>query len=323
MSKQEEPMKSLQSFGRFALVLAACLACASPALAQEPSAEETIAYQVWFAANSQNMQDKAQEAAAAYLKQFPNGQYAAYLKNWLFGPKLQAFGAAVQAKNTAEMIKVGREILAADPENLGLYYSLAFNLRRLEMAASPANYTHSKDAAEFASSAIKLIEAGKTIEGGTFNKNASLALMYQVQAMDAANAKNAEQAVALYKKSSSSDPGNVGIGAYNLLALASLYKDPYDEAVKAYQAFPEADRQAAEPNDGVKAALDKVYAAADPLIDTWARFVALTRARNVAAETREKVATSLQTVYATRYAGDTSGLEPLIQKLQAEYAPKQ
>jgi tetratricopeptide (TPR) repeat protein len=292
-------------------------------LAQEPSAEETIAYQTWFAANSQNMQDKAKEAAQAYLKQFPNGQYAAYLKNWLLGPKLQAMGAAVQAKNTEEMIKAGREILAADPENLGVYYSLAFNLRRLEMAASPANFAHSKDAAEFAAAAIKLIEAGKTIEGGTFNKNASLALMYQVQAMDAANAKNTEQAIALYKKSSAADPTSVAIGAYNLLALASLYKAPYDEAVKAYQAFPEADRQAAEPPAEVKAALDKVYTTADPLIDTWARFVALARARNVAADTRDKVAASLQTVYATRHAGDTSGLEPLIQKLQAEYAPKQ
>ena len=46
------------------------------------------------------------------------------------------------------------------------------------------------------------------------------------------------------------------------------------------------------------------------------------RARNVAAETRDQVFASVQTVYSTRYGGDMSGLAPLIEKLQAEYAPK-
>jgi hypothetical protein len=219
------------------------------------------------------------------------------------------------------MIKVGRDILKADPENLSIHYGIAFNLRRLELAASPANFTHAKEATEFSNSALKLIEAGKVIEGGRFNKEASTAILYQIQALIAVEAKNNEEAIALYTKSSASDPGNVGVVAYNLLALASLYKAPYDAAVGAYRAFPEADRQAATSPE-VKAALEAVYAKADPLIDAWGRFVALTRARNVAAETRDQVLGSLKTVYSTRYAGDTAGLEPLLTKLQAEYAPK-
>jgi hypothetical protein len=315
-------MKSFHSFARLAVILAACLVYASPAPAQEPSAEETIAYQAWYAANSQNMQDKAIETAKTYLTQFPKGQYAAYLKTWLIGPKLQALGAAAQAKNTDEMIKVGRDILKDDPENLGVLYNLAFNLRRLELGASPASFAHAAEAVEFSTSGIKLIEAGKTIEGGKFKKNASLAFLYQVQAMVADNAKKTQEAIELFTKSSASDPGNLSIVANNLLSLASLYRGPYGVAVAAYQAFPDADRQAAEPSAEVKAALEAVYASADPLIDSWVRFVALARARNVAAETRDQVLASVQTVYSTRYAGDTSGLEPLIQKLQAEYAPK-
>ena len=315
-------MKSFHTFGRFALILAVCLAAAPAVRAQEASAEETVLYQTWFGANSQGMQDKALEAAQAYLEKFPKGQYAAYLKNWLLGPKLQAFNAALQAKNTDEMIKVGRDILKADPENLSIHYGIAFNLRRLELAASPGNFTHAKEATEFSNSALKLIEAGKVIEGGKFNKEASTAILYQIQALIAADEKKTDEAVALYTKSSASDPGNVGVVAYNLLALASLHKAPYDAAVGVYRAFPEADRQAATLSPEVKAALDAVYAKADPLIDAWARFVALTRARNVAAETREQVLGSLKTVYGTRYAGDATGLEPLITKLQAEYAPK-
>ena len=49
---------------------------------------------------------------------------------------------------------------------------------------------------------------------------------------------------------------------------------------------------------------------------------AISGKRPVAAETREQVLGSLKTVYSTRYAGDATGLEPLLTKLQAEYAPK-
>ena len=315
-------MKSVHSFGRFALVLAICLASVPSTRAQEAGADETVLYQTWFGANSQGMQDKALEAAKAYLEKFPKGQYAAYLKNWMMGPKLQAFNTALQAKNIDEMVKVGRDILTMDPENLGIHYAIAFNIRRLELAASPANFGHAKEAVEFSQSSIKLIEGGKVIEGGKFNKDASLAILWQIQALVAADAKKTDEAVALYTKSSASDPGNAGIVAYNLLALASLHKAPYDAAVGVYRAFPDADRSAATLSPEVKAALDAVYAKADPLIDDWARFVALTRARNLAAETREQVLASLKTVYGTRYAGDVTGLEPLLTKLQAEYAPK-
>ncbi len=314
-------MKLFRTVGRFALTVAVSFAFSAPTYAQEASAEEGLAYQAWHAANSQNMPEKAIELARAYLDKYPSGQYAAYLKSWLIVPKQQAFSAAIQAKDTAAMIKAGRELLAAEPENLAVVYSVAFNLRRFELAASPANFSHGAEAVEFADAAIKMIEAGKTIEG-KFDKDASLALLYQIQALVANNAKKSKEAIDLFTRSNNSDPDNLGIVANNLLALASLYREPYGVAVQAYQAFPEADRQAAEPPAEVKAALNVVYATADPLIDAWARFVALARARNVAAETRDQVLASVKTVYSTRFAGDVSGLEPLIEKLQAEYAPK-
>jgi tetratricopeptide (TPR) repeat protein len=315
-------MKSFLPLGRFALILAMSLVSASPGPAQDLGPDEVVAYQAWYAANSQNMGEQATEAARAYLAKFPNGKYAAYLKGWLLGPRLKAFDAAVQAKNTDEMIKVGREILKESPTSLGVCYSLAFNLRRLEFLASPENYAHAAEAVEFSAQAIKMIEGGQVIEGGRFNKNASLALLHQIQAMVAGNGKNGAEAIELYTKSLAADPGNPALAPNNLLSLASLYREPFGAAVAAYQAFPEADRQAAAPSAEVKAALAKVHAAADPLIDAWARFVAFARARNVEAGTRDQVFAGLQSVYSTRYGGDVSGLAPLIEKLQAEYAPK-
>jgi len=315
-------MKSFLSLSRTALVLAVCLISASATRAQELSPDETVAYQSWYVANEANEQAKAIEAAQAYLAKFPSGKYVAYLKGWLLGPKLKAFDAAVQAKSVDEMLKLGREILKDSPDNLGVWYSVAFNLRRYELAVSPAIFAHAAEAQEFAAESIKRIEGGQVIEGGRFNPKASLAILYQIQAMVANNAGKREEAIDLYSKSSAADPGNIGIVANNLLTLGSLYRDPYGAAVAAYQALPDADRQAAEPSAEVKAALAKMHAAADPLIDVWARFVALARARNVAAATRDQVLASVQTVYGTRYAGDNSGLEPLIEKLQAEYTPR-
>jgi hypothetical protein len=124
-------MKSVHPFSRFGLAFALAMGLVSGpnASAQEAGAEETVLYQTWFGANSQNMPEKAQEAAKAYLEKFPKGQYAAYLKNWLMGPKLQAFNTALQAKNIDEMVKVGRDILSADPENLGIHYAIASSSR--------------------------------------------------------------------------------------------------------------------------------------------------------------------------------------------------
>jgi tetratricopeptide (TPR) repeat protein len=315
-------MMSFRLLRRSVLVLALLMAAGSPASAQEASTEETVAYQAWHVANSQNLQPQAIEAAKAYLAKFPAGHYAAFLKGWLVGPKLQAFNGAIQAKNTGEIIRTGREAMEADPQNLGISYNIAANLRRLELLTTPANFTHAAEAVEFSEAALKLIEAGKIIEGGKFDKDASTALLYQIQALVANNAKKTKEAIDLYTRSNNADPDNLGIVANNLLALASLFREPYGAAVQAYQAFPEADRQAAEPKPEVKAALDVVYSTADPLIDAWVRFVALARARNVAAETRDQVLASVKTVYSTRHSGDTSGLEPLIEKLQAEYTPK-
>ena len=159
-------MKSFLSISRTAVLLVVCLISASAARAQELSPDETVAYQSWYVANEANDQAKAIEAAQAYVAKFPSGKYVAYLKGWLLAPRLKAFDAAVQAKSVDEMLKLGREILKDRPDNLGVWYSVAFNLRRYELAAAPANFAHAAEAQEFAAESIKRIEDGQVIEGG-------------------------------------------------------------------------------------------------------------------------------------------------------------
>ncbi len=308
---------------RSALLVAALLAFAAPGSAQDPSADEAIAYQAWYAASTAKDAAKAQQAAQAYLKQFPKGQYAEYLGKWMAGERARALNAAIQAKNTGEMLRVGKELLADDPQNLNILYALAFNLRNNELLASPAVFTHAADAADFAARAIALIEGGKALAGvdpAKWKPQDALAWLYQTVAVAKASAGDAQRALELYAKSSQLDSDNLALNLHNSFGCGSLRKDRYDDAVKAYRALPKPEREA-EPSTELKAALDKANAEADAAIECWARFAGLARSRNLQTGTLKQVEAVLQSLYAYRHPGDAEGLQQLIEKHRAEAPP--
>jgi tetratricopeptide (TPR) repeat protein len=219
------------------------------------------------------------------------------------------------------MIAVGREILAGDPENLNVLYALAFNIRRNELLASPQKFDHAADAKEFAQKAISLVEGGKTLVGvQSFDKDATLAWLYQTLAIVEGNGGSAAEAVGLYEKSSALAPDDVGIKGRNLLNVIAMQQGSYTDAAKAYNALPDADRAAAEPPDAVKAARDALNAEADRLIDTAATFVAFGKAKNLPAATVDRVNQLLETVYKGRFPEDAS-LEGLNKILAGKGAP--
>jgi tetratricopeptide (TPR) repeat protein len=308
-----------------ALVAGSTLALApARASAQEVSADEALAYSEWRAASQANDLPKAMAAAEAYLKKFPSGQYADFLNKWVAQARFSALDAAIKAQKVDEMIKVGREILATDPDNLNVLYALAYNIRLRELLASPQKLDHAKDAKEFAQKAVSLIDTGKTLAGvPNFDKNATLGWLYQVLAVVAAAGGDEQAAVGLYQKSSSFAPDDVQITGRNLLAELAIAQSGYTEAAKAYNALPEADRGAAEPSEAVKTARAHLDSEADRLIDVAARFVAFGRAKSLPAATVEKVNELLETVYKTRFPEDTTldGLKKLIQEKAAPKPP--
>ncbi len=121
------------------MLLAGALALAPAALAaaQEVVQDEGAAYRAWHEASQAADNVKAMAAAKAYIEKYPTGQYADFIKKWLGTAQMTALDAAIKEKRTADMIAVGREILAADPENLNVLYALAFNIRRNELFARP------------------------------------------------------------------------------------------------------------------------------------------------------------------------------------------
>ncbi len=279
---------------------------ANPGLAQEQ--EEALAYHAWFAANQTQDIPKAVEAAEAYIKQFPTGEYADFLAKWLPPARLAALNLAITAGEVDKMLKVGGAILANDPENLNVMYALAFQLRRRELIASPRSYAHAAQAVDVSQKTIALVESGKTLAGvQNFNKDATLAWLYQNLAVVAGKDGSSPKAIQLYEKSTSLAPQDPAIAGRNLLELLSWQQASYTNAANAYNGLPEEDRLAAEPSPDVQAARAEVDAQSDALIDVAAAFVALAEVKKLPQATRDKVYGVLETIYKSRNPDDTEG----------------
>jgi hypothetical protein len=299
------------------VILAATFAVASaaPAAAQEVVQDEGSFYRAWHDASQAGDNAKALAAAKAYLEKYPAGQYADFIKKWYGTAQMTALDAAIKEKRTADMIAVGREILAADPENLNVLYALAFNIRRNELLASPPSFANSPAAVEFSQKAISLVESGKTLTGvQSFDKNATLAWLTQVLAVNEGKNGSPAEAIRLYEKSTALAPQDPAIAARNLLAVVSLHQAKYGELAKAYNALPDADRAATDPKPEVKAAKDALNAEADALIDAAAAFVAFGRTKNLPAATVDRVNQMLETVYKGRFPEDATldGLKKIL-----------
>lgn len=286
----------------------------APSAAQEQ--EEALAYNAWYAASQGQDAAKAIEAAEAYLQAFPQGQYADFLNKWLGPAQITLLNDAIQAGQVDRMIELGDKVLANDPDNLNVLHALAFQMRNRELLASPRNYEHAAKAMEYASRAAKLVESGKTLAGvSSFDKNATLAWLYQVEALVEENAGNEAKAIALYEKSTSLDPTSAPVAARNLLQVLSMRQSDYAAAVNEYNALPDEARGAAEPSPEVTAARGKLDTEADALIDVAARFVALADAQGLPQGTRDKVYGVLESVYKSRHMEDdaeATGLQALI-----------
>lgn len=286
---------------------------ASPVAAQDQ--EEAIAYHAWFAANQAQDNAKAVEAAEAYLAQFPTGQYAEFLTKWLAPAKLAKLNEAIKAGEVDTMLEVGDGILATDPENLNVLYALAFQVRRRELMASPRSYAHAAQAVDLSKKTIALVESGKTLAGvQNFDKDATLAWLYQNLAIVEGKDGSTPTAIELYEKSTSLAPLDPAIAGRNLLELLSWRQATYADAANAYNALPEEERGAAELSPEVQAARALVDSEGDELIDVAASFVALAEVKGLPQATRDKVYGVLESVYKSRNPDDAeaAGLQAVI-----------
>ena len=307
--------KTLAAIALVAAAATLALVPAAPAVAQEVVQDEGAAYRAWHDASQAGDNAKAMAAAKTYLEQYPKGQYADFIKKWYGTAQMTALDAAIKEKRTADMIAVGREILAADPENLNVLYALAFNIRRNELLAAPPVFTNAPAAVEFSKQGDR---AGRVRQDAHRRRELRQERHPRLADPDPRRQRGQErqrrgghQALREVHRAGAGGPA---IAARNLLAIVSLRQAKYGEVAKAYNALPEADRAAAEPKPEVKAAKDALNVEADALIDAAAGFVAFGRTKNLPAATVDRVNQLLETVYKGRFPEDATldGLKKIL-----------
>jgi tetratricopeptide (TPR) repeat protein len=303
-----------------AVLASMLLAATASAGIQDAAKEEADAYKAVYEAINAKDLAKGFPLAKEFLTKFPASKYSAYLKTYVTGSRAALFNQARQAKNISEEIKLGNEALAEEPENIDYLYLLALDIRAVELYASPPNYSHATEAADYSRRTIKLIEGGKVpavVDKAKWNQNQQLGGLYHAIGLIEAKNKNTEKAIEAYAKAATLDPTSPTY----FLGLGSLYQEKYLAAAKKYQDFPQADREAAEPKPEVKGALDEANANADKVIDNWARFMALTVTSEPWKSTRDQVNGVLTNLYNYRHPGDADGLQKLIDQYKTSAAP--
>lgn len=280
----------------------------APPAAQDPSPEEAAAYKEWFEANNAKDIPKAIQLAKAYLEKYPNGKYAGYLqKTWMPQIRAKLFNDAVAAKNLPEIDRLGKEIAEANPDNLDYSLFLASQLRTLD-----TNFQYAPDMVQFTETSIRLIDSGKTPtpqQGQpAFNKAVTLGYLHDTLASVEEHNKNIDKALEHYEHAAAIDAMN----ARYFFNAGRLHQARYAAAAEDFQKrFTVEERSAPEPKPEVKAALDKVNAEADGVINNWARFMGLPK-NDYPADVKQKVMTALTDLYKYRNNGSTDGLQKLI-----------
>jgi hypothetical protein len=314
----------LLTFGATVALLALPAAANSLSTVQDQCTQENK--DAWYATFREtfktDQQPKAYEAAKKYLSACTEEtDITKYLKKWVGAyekeiRKVNLPKILYNDKNYAEAFKLGREILADEPENLKVLVDLGYGGY---LAASAKNNSFNAEAVNYARKAIQMIESGKTLESWhPFpTKDEALAFLnYYIGVTTLAQ----------------NDPS----GALPLLIKAanlesSLKKSPftYDKIATAYEAGSYAKQSAdyktkfggKDETPESKLALENINQIVDRMIDAYARAVATAGADSNFATQKKEWNDSLTTWYKYRHKDTTDGLPDLIAGILSKPLP--
>jgi hypothetical protein len=233
-----------------------------------------------FLDNRQNDQPKAYEAAKKYLA-CPAGtptegqqKIIDYLTRWtkLYeeGTRKNRFSEVLyNEKNIPEAFKIGREILAGEPDNIQAFVHLGANGY---LVAPLKNDQLVSEAIQYASKALQMLEGGKTLEnwGPLLNKDVAVAyLNYTIGSLTVE--KDPSSALKnLIKSAQFETPLKKSAFTYALIAGA-YETGPYAKQSEEYKRLYLDKDETPES----KLALANINQLVDRMIDGYARAVAL------------------------------------------------
>ena len=235
---------------------------------------KTTTYSKWYD-NRKDKQDVAYEAAKEYLAVCTTeDQYSAVLKKFVdaydklhSNQKLTAdFDAAVKAKNYAEQIRLGRQLVAmpSHADNAVIYIVMA--------GAGLGDANLLSDSAQAARKAIELIEAGKPVTPAYQTKDQALAAMNYLIAKSTMKTSPTDAIPYFIKAAKYQSDLQKSPVVYNELATA-YGEGPLDKLTKEYKTLADAGKSVDSPE--IKLVVANMNQVLDRQIDAFARAAAL------------------------------------------------
>ena len=175
------------------------------------------------------------------------------------------FDEAVKRKNNSDILRLGNQVVASNPNNVAVIYIL--------MASTGLNDANLlSQSADAAKKAIELIEAGKTFEPAYKTKDQALAAMNYIIAKSVAKS-DPNTAITYFVKAAKYDSDlKKNPVLYNELATA-YGEGPVDKFAKEYKALADAGKSVDSPE--AKLAVANLNQALDRQIDAFARAAAV------------------------------------------------
>ncbi len=246
---------------------------AVPALAQSKECNDEFkssTYGKWYA-NRKEHQDVAYQVAKEYLATCPDdpSPYTAAIKKFAKDYEEETvkvtnkkqFDEAVQKKNYAEQIRLGKVILASEPDNVPVHIIMGL------VGLGDQNLLN--ESAQYAKKAIELLEAGKPFAPLTSKDQALAYLNYVIAKSNLKN--NPTDAIPHFLKAAKFE-SDLKKNAQLYLELAGAYGEgPVAKLTEDYQKF----RGQTETPES-KLAVANINQAIDRQIDAFARAAALT-----------------------------------------------
>jgi hypothetical protein len=211
--------------------------------------------------------------------------------------------AYINTGQTKEALDLGTKWLAAHPDDIQTMQNLTI---LASGEAIKGNNAFMRQGRDYGAKAIALLEADRVPEGWDATKwpefkQSALVSLYRETGVLAYKAGDKEAALPLLEKAvamNSTDPG-----VYFL--VSDLTNDEYQMRAKEYQVAGAAEKQAA---------YQKVEAALDRVIDSYARAIAFTQGNAQYQQANAAFRQDLEKYYKFRHNNSTDGMQQLIDK---------
>jgi len=321
------------AFGAFALPALAQDAAAggTAAASQQDEEAKTALYNKWRENRNgtAEQQKVAYEAGKEYLAKYgsQNDVYVQAVAKWV--PKYEKavrdfnFNKSLTDKNFQQAFTLGREILTAEPENLGVMIDLA-NAGYFEAQQATPNKALAPQTLGMLRDVIRAIEGNKTPQrlspdGKAMvdswapfkSREEALGQFYYAQGFMLREQSPDEAAQSLIKAAQSNSSFKTEPRTFALLANAYLDGE-YKRLINEYKTTYEGKDITEEMKPKYEELLARTNQVTDRIIDAWARAIALSANKPELKGFRDALLKQLTDVYKQRHDGKEDGLQQLI-----------